>query len=51
MIASTERGDKDVHGEPVELLVEKEMKPLKFVLNQPGYGYEKIEALKRKSRK
>lgn len=51
VIASTERGDKDVHGEPVELLVEKEMKPLKFVLNQPGYGYEKIEALKRKSRK
>jgi hypothetical protein len=49
VIASTERNNsKDVHGDPVELLAEKEMKPLKFVLNKEGYGYEKVDALKRK---
>jgi Carboxypeptidase regulatory-like domain len=52
MIASAElNNNKHVHADPIEVLVEKNMKQLKFVLNKPGYGYEKVDALKRKEPK
>ncbi|HEU4507202.1 MAG TPA: hypothetical protein VFR78_03120 [Pyrinomonadaceae bacterium] len=49
LLAIGERREKDVHADPVELVVAKDMKPLKFVLNHAGYGYEKVRALKEKS--
>jgi hypothetical protein len=51
LLVTAERGDEDVHADPVELLGEKDMKPLRFVLNRAGYGYEKVRALKEKSPK
>lgn len=49
--ASAERGDKNIYGAPVEVLVDKKLKPLKFVLNKEGYAYEESDKLKRKSPK
>lgn len=51
LLAVGDRREKDVHADPVELLVGKDMKPLRFVLNHRGYGYEKVRALKEKSPK
>lgn len=51
LLATGERREKDVHADPVELLVGKDMKPVRFVLNHQGYGYEKVRALKEKSPK
>lgn len=52
VIASADRNNnKDVHADPIELLVKKDIKQLKFVLDKSGYGYEKVDALKRKSPK
>lgn len=49
VIASTDRSNsRDVHADPIELVVEKDMKQLRFVLNRPGYGGDKVDALKRK---
>ena len=49
VLAIGERREKDVHADPVEVLVGKDMKPLRFVLNHQGYGYEKVQAIKEKS--
>lgn len=49
VIARAEVADrKEVHADPVEVLVERDTKPLRFVLNRSGYGDEKVDALKRK---
>lgn len=48
--ANTERNNKDVHTQAVEVFADGRMKPLKLVLNKPGYGYEEKDALKRKPR-
>jgi hypothetical protein len=47
--STTERNNKDVHSAPVEIVVDKRLEPLKFVLDKPGYGYDEQRALKRKS--
>jgi hypothetical protein len=46
--STVQRNGKDVHAAPVELLVDKFLKPLKLVLSKAGYGLEEREALKRK---
>lgn len=46
--STAERNEKDFHSKPIEVLVDKNLKPLKFVLDKEGYGYEESEALKRK---
>ena len=48
--ANGERGkNKDVHSEPIEILINEKLKPLNFILSRSGYGYEDKEALKRKT--
>ena len=39
---------KNFHAKPIEILIDKSLKPLKFVLSQEGYGIDEREALKRK---
>ena len=46
--STVERNGKDVHAAPVEVLVDKSLKPLKFVLSKAGYGMKERDALKRK---
>jgi hypothetical protein len=46
--STVERNGQDVHATPVEVVVDKSVKPLRFVLSKPGYGLEEREALKRK---
>lgn len=49
--STAERNEKDFHSKPVELLVDKNLKPLlKLVLDKEGYGYEERDALTRKPR-
>ncbi|HET8782694.1 MAG TPA: hypothetical protein VFM63_09760 [Pyrinomonadaceae bacterium] len=47
--ATVERNGKDVHATPIEVYVDKSLKPLRFVLSKKGYGLDEREALKRKS--
>jgi hypothetical protein len=47
--ADAERNGKDFYSTPVEVFADKKLKPLKFVLNKKGYGFEAAEALKRES--
>ena len=49
VLGSTERNNNDVHSAPIEIVVNKHLKPFKLVLNQDGYGEDEKEALKRKS--
>jgi hypothetical protein len=51
VMPSARSNNKNFHADPVEIAVEKDMKPLQFILNRSGYGYEKVNALKRKSPK
>lgn len=46
--ATVERNGKDVHATPIEIFVDKSLKPLRFVLSKKGYGLDEREALKRK---
>jgi hypothetical protein len=46
--ATVARNGKDVHATPVEVFVDKSLKPLRFVLSKNGYGLEEREKLKRK---
>ncbi|HEU4766284.1 MAG TPA: hypothetical protein VFS77_02890 [Pyrinomonadaceae bacterium] len=44
--SAAERNGKDFHAKPVDLLVDKNLKPLKLVLDKEGYGFEERDALK-----
>ena len=46
--AQGERAEKPFHSPPIELLVDKTLKPIKLVLSKTGYGYDEANALKRK---
>ena len=47
--STAERNNNAVHSAPIEIVVNKPLEPLKFVLDKPGYGYDEQRALKRKS--
>lgn len=46
--AHAERQEKDFHSPPIEVFVDKNIKPIKLILSKEGYGYEDVDALKRK---
>jgi hypothetical protein len=46
--AVAEQNGKDFHSEPLEVLVDKSLKPLRLVLSKKGYGMDARDALKRK---
>ena len=48
--AVAEQNEKDFHSEPIEVLVDKSLKPLRLVLSKKGYGMDERDALKRKPR-
>lgn len=45
--ATAERGEKDVHSPPIEVLVGPDLKPLRLVLSKKGDGMKEADALKR----
>jgi hypothetical protein len=47
--ANGKLNQKDFHAPPVEVLVDKTLKPLKLVLSKEGYGYDDDEKPPRKT--
>jgi hypothetical protein len=43
------RDEKQVHSRPIEVFVDKKLGSLRLVLDKAGFGYDEVEALKRKS--
>jgi hypothetical protein len=48
VLGSADRNNKDFHSAPIEILVNKDLKPFKLVLDKRGYGEDAKDALKRK---
>jgi hypothetical protein len=47
--ALADRTKKEKHSAPIEVFVDKKLKPIRFVLDKDGNGYDAKEALKRKA--